>query len=121
MKKNKKFEKWIRKQIDYYLPILELNLNKVDIRQDNEQEYLGLSCTYPYLDPRITYSDSALASWNKGEMKKDRILHELCHIITDPLYVKAIQRHTSKQEILDERERLTDTISAIIRKQDEKE
>ena len=119
MKKAKKtegdFKQWIRTSIDFYAPILGLQLHRVKIEKDAKESYLAITCNYPYLDPTIKFSDDAFKTWQKGGMKRDRILHELCHILTDPFYVKAIYRYTGKDEITDERERLTDTIAAIVR------
>lgn len=110
------YKKWIRKQIDYYAPILGVNLNSIRLEQrDGEDEYISISCTYPYLDPTIFYSKESFINWKKGKLKKDRILHELCHIITDPLYCVALDRYVSKTTINNERERLTDIITSIIR------
>lgn len=117
MKKTKKqFKEWITKQVKYYLPILGLQMNEVLIKHNNEVSYLEISCTYPYLDPTIKFSDVAFKEWQEGLLLKDRILHELCHMLTDPLYCKAIARYVTKDEMADERERLTDTFTAIVRK-----
>lgn len=117
MNKTKKdFENWIKEQIDYYAPILGVELNRIDVEYKDEGCFLEITHIYPYLDPTLRYSERAFQVWKEGKMEKDRILHELLHIITDPLYTKAFSRYVTKQEIEDERERLTDTISAIIRK-----
>ena len=116
MKKTEQgFKKWIKKQIDFYAPILGLQLHRIKIEEDSKESYLAITCNYPYLDPKVKFSKNAFNDWAKEEMQPDRILHELCHILTDPLYVKAIERYSSKNEINDERERLTDTIAAILR------
>lgn len=115
MKTEKQFEKWIRQQIDKYAIPLGIQINQIDIEKKNV-EYLEITCTYPYLDPTIRYSQKAFDHWKEGILTSCRILHELCHIITDPLYCKAISRYVSENEIRDERERLTDTVTAIIRK-----
>lgn len=123
MKKKKKviktkalFKAWIEKIIKFYSPILGISLHRILIEFDAKQAYLAITCTYPYLDPTIKYSEKAFKDWSKGKLEKDRILHELIHILTDPLYNKALGRFVSKDEIEDEREKLTDTLSAIIRK-----
>src|SRR3990167_6010322 len=116
MKKEKDFELWIREQIKRYVPMLGLELYEIKIKKGDKEQYLEITCEYPYLCGTIKYTDEAKDDWRKGEIAPDRILHELCHIITDPLYVKAIERHSSKEEIKDEREKLTDYIAAIVRK-----
>lgn len=115
-KTHKEFKKWIKESIDMYVPILGLQLNEILIEHGKETNYLEIECNYPYIDSNIKYSEKAFENWEKGEMKRHRILHELCHIITDPLYVKAIERYVTKIDINDERERLTDIMSAIIRR-----
>jgi len=62
----------------------------------------------------IRFSDKAVSEWISGNLPKERILHELCHILTDPLYVKARRRFVSNDEIEDERERLTDKMAVIL-------
>jgi len=68
---------------------------------------------YPYLTIVLHYSDNAIDYFKKGKLKPI-IIHELCHPITDPLYAKAIDRYSGKNEILDEREKLTDYIASLI-------
>lgn len=114
-KNNKQeFIKWVKKQIDYYKPYLDINLQEIEVKYKKEIEYLEISFGYPYLEPIINFSDEAVENWTEGKLKKDRILHELCHIITDPLYAKAVSRYVSANEIENERERLTDTITIIL-------
>ena len=121
MKKNKPktkqdFERWITEQIAFYKPILGLELQKILVEEVGGDHYLQCKLTYPYLDPTVGYTNLAFLDFQKNAIDKDRILHELCHAITDPLYVKSTSRYVSKNEIEDERERLTDTFAAIIRK-----
>lgn len=115
IKTEKEFVSWIREQIDFYSPILGLQIQRIEIEKGEDTKFMEITCTYPYLEPIIRYSHHSFEKWQKGKFPKDRILHELCHILTDPLYVKAIERYVGKGDILDERERLTDTIAVIIR------
>ena len=114
MKTKKQFEEWIKKTIKYYAKYLDINLLEIDIEYKEDIEFLQITCSYPYAEPVIGYSNKAFEHWQDGILRKDRILHELCHIITDPLYTKANRRYVSQDEILDERERLTDKICIII-------
>ncbi len=98
--------------------MLGLDLHKIIVERDDKTSYLRISFAYPYIDSCIGFSQSAFDAWVKGEMTKDRILHELCHIITDPLYSKAVSVFRTKDEVEDERERLTDTITMIVRNLD---
>ena len=111
---NKNFEIWINKQIEYYRPFLGITLNQIKIMYDDSVNYFSISLSYPYLNPTIYYGDSAIESFKNGRLNKRIVLHELCHIITDPLYVKATQRYASEEEVEGERERLTDLIGNIV-------
>jgi len=120
IKTEKQFITWIEQQIKFYSPYLGLQLHDVRVKRfskqnDNPDDFLAIDCTYPYLDPNIRYSRKVFEEWAHGNVRKDRILHELIHIITDPLFCKAITRYVSQNEIKDEREKLTDTFAAIIR------
>lgn len=114
MKTKQEFIKWVKKQIDYYKPYLDINLQNIEVEYRENTEYLEITSIYPYLEPIIYFSDKAVEEYSDGILTKDRILHELCHIITDPLYVKATKRYVSRDEILDEREKLTDTMTVIL-------
>lgn len=115
MKTKKDFEKWIRKQIDFYTPHLFLEKYVIGIKQD-DSHYLAMTCRYPYLDPDLLYGEKAFNDWRSNKLRCDRILHELCHIITDPLYCKGNEIYKSKDEIESEREHLVDLLSNIISK-----
>ena len=114
MANKKEFKVWIEKQVKYYKPYLDINLQNIVVKNDNKVDYLQISCTYPYLEPCLKFSDEAVESWKDGDLPKERILHELIHILTDPLYYKAIGRYVGKDEIENERERLTDKITVIL-------
>ena len=109
------FSKWITKQVDFFRSSLCLDRQKISVESSDTVNYMEITCTYPYLEPTIRYSRKAEDDWRKGKLDRYRILHELCHIITDPLYVKAITRFAGKSEIEDERELLTDKFAIIIR------
>jgi hypothetical protein len=108
------FEEWIREQIKYYAPILGIGKFNIGIKKHN-CEYMEMTYSYPYMDYDLRYSKKALKAWEDGYLKRDRVLHELCHIITDPLYGKALERCITKEGIEDERERLTDHLAMIVK------
>ena len=114
-KTHKDFINWIHEQVLFYSKPLNVANQKIKVEFNEKTNFLEITCTYPYLEPTIRFSEKAFGEWSEGKMERDRILHELCHMITDPLYVKAIERYVGKNEIEDERERLTDTLTVIIR------
>ncbi len=114
-KTHKDFINWIHEQVLFYGKPLNVSNQRIKVEFNDKTSFLEITCTYPYLEPTIRFSDSAFKEWAEGKMERDRILHELCHMITDPLYSKAVDRYVGKNEIEDERERLTDTMTVIIR------
>lgn len=74
---------------------------------------------YPYKSITVRYGKDLLDDWcaSKRDEVKAVLIHEMCHPITDPLYCKASERWVGRNEIEDERERLTDHIANIIIKQ----
>ena len=120
MKKTKKdFEIWATKIAKIYMERFGLSLMEVEFKNDNSISFLEVNCRYPYKDIiYIQYNDSAYNEWLKGTLSKYFIVHEISHILTDPLYCKAKQRFVSETEIEDEREILTDTLMTIIRAYD---
>jgi len=102
--------------IKKYQPILLLNRNTFEIKYpvSNNEAVAECESNYPYLNVTIRIGDKLIKMLNDGEDVEPYIVHELCHVITDPLYYKAIYRYTTKDEINDERELLTDYICNII-------
>lgn len=115
---NKEFEIYALKIMNKYTPILMLNNFTFKIKYGLENEYsLMESVTnYPYLDAKFNYGGAIIKMWKDGEDIEPVIIHEMCHLITDPLFCKAIQRYATEPEIRHEREKLTDYISNIITK-----
>ena len=116
MKSNKDFETHIHKTIKKFVPILFLQKHtfKVKFGTEAASSYYDFIYNYPYLNQTIGYSELAFKEWLSGKDQTPYILHEICHALTDPLYSKAVQRYVSKDEIEDERERLTDHICNIV-------
>ena len=112
-KTEKDFVKWISETIEYYRPHIDIGIQKVYIEK-KDCEYLSITFSYPYLEPVLYFSNKAFEDWKVDKLYKSRILHELVHILTDPLYAKACSRHVGKTDLEDERERLTDRLSVIL-------
>jgi hypothetical protein len=116
MKTEKQFKTYIESVVKKYQPILLLQRHLVTVKKIEDDGYFNCLFNYPYLNVTIGFSIRALKDWQKGENKEREIVHEMCHMLTDPLYAKAITRYTSKQDMEDERERLTDVIANIVYK-----
>lgn len=116
MKKNKQFEKFVYKIIKKYSKILLLDKHTFELHYGCENENSLMECVfnYPYLNVTINYSNSVIKKWKEKKDIIPFVVHEMCHPITDPLYSKSTDRYVSKNEILDEREKLTDYICNIV-------
>lgn len=111
-----KYEKWLYKQWAKWAPVLLIERHDVVFKRD-DNEYMTCSFNNPYLDIVITWSKASRKRWrrNKAEHLND-VVHEFCHIITNPLYGKATSRYLHREELEYEREQLTDHIRRIVYK-----
>lgn len=118
MKKNKytKFERYVYSVIKKYSDILLLQQHTFEIKNKLENQEALMECVfnYPYLNVTLHYGEKVFQKWKRGEDIIPYIVHEMCHPITDPLYSKALARYTTRDEINDEREKLTDYICNIV-------
>ena len=116
----KDFEKWALKQLGIYHKLLLLTDHLLSFEYEKDMGVAAMqhNFSYPYKTTPIMYGDYALGLWKDGKKEELRkiLIHELCHSITDPFYSKAIDRHTGKADLEDERERVTDHIANIITK-----
>lgn len=118
--KVKDYEKWIRKMYDKYKAILFIEKYHLKVEKDKDTDrYLASEFNYPYLDAKILWSEKSLNDWKKEDKNKRnserRIIHEFCHIITDPFYSVSINFPT-RTALENERERMTDHIAQIVNK-----
>lgn len=113
----KELEKYLNNELKRLQKVLLLNdfyLNDVEYRKDLEG-YLETAFLYPYKIIEIRYSDLVIRDWKEGKRKfKHELIHELCHSITDPLYSVAWDRWVTKDQINNERERVTDNIANLV-------
>lgn len=116
--RNKKFEEYVMKVIKKYQPILDLNNYTFKLNYPCQNDDAAMECVliYPYMDAKFNYSDTVVKMWKNKENITGTIVHEMCHLITDPLYIKGESRYSSRAEILDEREKLTEIISKLVLK-----
>ena|SRR5438105_3817645 len=115
---NVTLEKEIFKIINQYQPILLLNRNTFELKYPTESKSALMESVfnYPYLNVTLKYGDKMVEKWQKQEDIVPWVVHEMCHVITDPLYSKALARYATRDEINDERELLTDYICNIVLK-----
>jgi len=112
----KEYEAWVAKLWEKYKTPLKLNHFRPTIVYVADLD-ARMECTfrYPYLDNDIKYGDHALEQYKENKKEAEAtVVHEFCHMLTAPLYAKATSRYVAKEEIEDERERLTDHLANII-------
>lgn len=112
----KDFEKYLKSVVQEYIPILLLERYTFDYKKGTSNPHALMECkfNYPYLNATILYNDDVINRWKNGQNVKPIIIYELCHIITDPFYAKAMGRFSGADEIEAERELLTDYICNIV-------
>ena len=117
-KEQKEFEEWANQQLRAIQKLLLLDSYRLEpIESHEDAKFLESKYRYPYKEIVIRYGLDVNKYWpNEKEYLYNALVHEMCHPITDPFYTKAITRHTTKDEVEDERERLTDYIANIILK-----
>ena len=117
-KTKKQFVKYLEGLVKKYRKILRLDLSDITIEEDPKIEYISIGVNYPYKNSIIYFNDKSFGDYKTGKVKDftSYIIHELCHIYTEPLYIKALHRFTGREEMENERERLTESICQLIRR-----
>lgn len=129
MKKDKnqqQFEKWAMpklKELQKVLLLEHFHPLKLEFGCENKGAHAECNFTFPYQSITINYSEGLLKDFQKKDYEGvfNVLTHEMCHPLTDPLYAKALQRYVTKDEIQDEREKLTDHIANVVLKLTEHE
>lgn len=117
-KTEKEYSEYLMIIIKKWQPRLHLDHYTIRQQKDAETKYLSCLYNYPYHDGAIQWSEKSFEDWQKGDPEHERrVVHELCHLITDPFYTRAVERYITKDALEDERERLTDFIAVIAFKQ----
>jgi hypothetical protein len=116
MKEEKEYQKWVVKMYDKYKSILFIEKYELKVEKDKKDRYLASRFNYPYLDATILYSEDAIKDWKKDKVAAERrLIHEFCHIITDPFYA-VVTAWPSKGALEEARERMNDHIAQIVNK-----
>ena len=120
MKKQKQFEDFCNKTLEKLQKKLLLdsfNLQKIKYKKDMKAR-AECDFHYPYKEILVRYSDELYDDFIKNNIKdvKLTLIHEMCHVITDPMYSIACDRYITKQSIEDIRENTTDHLSNIFYK-----
>lgn len=108
--------RFIRTVIDKYAGPLQLGHFTFLVQRAEENGYLSCLYRYPYNDGIIQFSEHSFEDWQSepAAYHERKILHEMCHLLTDPLYSKTTTQFPSRSEVEDERERLTDHIAVVV-------
>ena len=112
---NKALEKHILKIVEKYKDSMFLNMYSFNVQyQPEETKFMACKFSYPYLHCSIFYNIDAEKEFKEGKDMVQYVIHEMSHLITDPLYNIAFDRFLVKDTLENERERLTDWIANIV-------
>jgi hypothetical protein len=112
-----KLVKYLREEM--YLHEWDLTLKFAEHPKEEKDDCVAdIHTDSKYLNATITFYPRNQAAFNRNDGKYilDTVVHELCHILTEPLYIIAINGITNTaSEFLEEvRERQTQRITNII-------
>ena len=123
--KNKEFRKLIKETVQEYRKLIFSGEFNIDIIYDNKLDK-DKPKTNASIDIDLTYLDAKIVihpplkkyyGGNKKEIKRI-ILHEICHILTEPQYEHIVNlmdgNIVTRKHIEEVRERQTERISIII-------
>lgn len=120
------FKRHIRKLVKYFARAVFAHEYSKQIRFVNEvkktdnggQTLATINCNSRYLEFTVTFYKGSFDLWEDKEwwMLADVVLHEMCHIITDPLYEISMLGTNSftKEHLVDVNERQTQRIANAI-------
>lgn len=118
MKRDVIFEKWAMPQLRKLQKLYLLEHFEPLRIETTDKENVVAECaiSYPYQSITIRYSSELTKDFRDKKFSSimATLAHEMAHPLTDPLYWKATGRYSSKEEINDEREKLTDHIANIL-------
>lgn len=113
----KAFEKYARGIIAKYQRKLLLDRHDIALEASTKTKYMECQFREPYLNTVIWYNpDSVGKDWSKkifSDLKRS-LIHELCHVMTDPFYNHTTKRFVDKETLEEARETLTDHIAMIV-------
>ncbi|MCP5375208.1 MAG: hypothetical protein H6743_03830 [Rickettsiaceae bacterium] len=118
--KNKEFENWALKKLEKIQKVLLLeDYYPITISfKEDKTATAQAKFNYPYKSIDIFYSQGLLDNYveKKYSFIIGVLIHEMVHSLTDPLYDCGYQRFLAKDQLENEREKLTDHIANIILK-----
>lgn len=99
-----------------YNIVIKYALEEAKVDSIGKQTIAEIDIDITYESAKITVYKHMLDKWNNKEYEdiENIILHELCHLVTEPMYEAALDRYTSAAEIEHSREWLTERINKII-------
>lgn len=112
--KNKQFEKKYTPFIEKVAKILLLdNQHPIELKsKELKSAWATFDSAYPYKSITINYSHDLTKEPDRKI--KDILIHEMCHALTDPLYLKGNSRYVTTDELNDVREELTDHLANVV-------
>lgn len=113
----KRYEKYLLDVIKKYQKILLLDSFTFSVQKGTQKQnsYFDINSNHPYLTPCIGWSERSFEDWKKKEEPTENyVIHELSHVIVEPLWDAAALRYTTPVELENLAERLVDHIAQIV-------
>lgn len=115
MKETKRhFEKKYTPFIEQVAKVLLLDSqHPIELKaKELKNSWATFDSAYPYKSITINYSQELTKEPDRKI--KDVLIHEMCHALTDPLYLKGNSRYVTTDELNDVREELTDHLANVV-------
>lgn len=115
------FVKWAEERIEHYMGVLSIQRHRIvfEPRKTPCQpgEVMCISLMYPYVSNIIQYNWQMVESMLKDGIQEEveySIIHELIHIVLNPLWHVARERYTTEDAVREANEQCTDHLATII-------
>lgn len=132
LKKTKKVNKKVKKnpytkfinwcldecwRIQKELNITSYRISMRDKPTDEDEDYaFAISCGHPYQYGFLKWKVETFEDWKENKDKVTYyLLHEMLHLLVDPLSKIASSRYLTKDQLVDGVEELTDKLAVILR------
>ena len=117
-----KIEKWLQRASPIILTelgigIMTITFKKEERTKENSNHVFGIKYNAPYKRTIIKYNQTVIDLIEKKEYKMvvEALIHEFCHIITNPLVVVANQRFLQEREYIDATEEVTEHVTVLVK------
>jgi hypothetical protein len=118
-KQQKQFETWAMPRLVKIQKVLLLeHFHPIDLQPNGKDSTSECLYSHPYQSINVRYSNDVLKNFKEKKYNDvlNVLVHEMCHPLTDPLYGTGFERFVTKEQLENEREKLTDHLANILLK-----